>query len=618
MYSLTSFFLWLIQSFVVLTQFSLAVTEIFLIWILQRTSSFFSSFSRSSNPVSKRANELQEILSKSISKNEYFDSLTKYEQSIPDIELWKNRLASKDYDYKLLLQTVYELSKARKHRDYLHLVQILRSLFVDGHFFTNIHHDSLFQVSLLDTKLLINVFFDEIDKCLEELMELNTLKRSTKIAFFQSLLQALGGNTALALSGGGSFSIFHLGVVKTLVQEKILPKFISGTSGGSILVAYLGLKTDAQLIDLFSANGSMSSERIYDELLSRPFFDAIPVQLTRFFTSLLFEKQPSMIDSTKFQTTLISLLGYETFLSAYRKSEGRVINITITVYNDTMKTSTPFLLNYITAPNVYLYSAVAASCALPGFMKPVVLLQQLQTKSLSSVSSRTSSKLETPVPFHHRSSAFTYLDGSMHSDIPRHQLKSYFHIRRIITSQANPHILPFLSLQPSNLHEKEHLPHSSTDSSSSSKRAASTSNFFSLMSKFISSLQYYLTLNIQHRATYLSTMKLLPLLFGADTSGLLLQEYEGDVTIKLPLTSVSSMHRALIQPSKQECLELILLGERSTWPKLKQIKCMVAIENKVKSCIEHLLHGSDKQKSKKRKSKWNEILSSIEEELATK
>jgi hypothetical protein len=148
------------------------------------------------------------------------------------------------------------------------------------------------------------------------------------------------------------------------------------------------------------------------------------------------------------------------------------------------------------------------------------------------------------------------------------------------------------------------------------KPSSSRSVFF-MFSKLISSIQYYLTLNIQHRATYLSTMKLLPFLFGADTSGLLLQEYEGDVTIKLPLTSVGSMYKALIQLSKQECLELILLGERSTWPKLKQIKCMVAIENKLKSCIEKLLHGSDKQENANRKkSKWNEILSSIEEELA--
>jgi hypothetical protein len=59
---------------------------------------------------------------------------------------------------------------------------------------------------------------------------------------------------------------------------------------------------------------------------------------------------------------LIADVGLYTFQEAFDKT-GRIINITVAPNNNY---DPPRLLNYLTAPHVCVWSAAAASCALPG------------------------------------------------------------------------------------------------------------------------------------------------------------------------------------------------------------------------------------------------------------
>jgi predicted acylesterase/phospholipase RssA len=43
------------------------------------------------------------------------------------------------------------------------------------------------------------------------------------------------GRSALLLSGGGGLGIYHMGVVKALLEVGMLPRVISGSSAGSIV-----------------------------------------------------------------------------------------------------------------------------------------------------------------------------------------------------------------------------------------------------------------------------------------------------------------------------------------------------------------------------------------------
>ena len=69
--------------------------------------------------------------------------------------------------------------------------------------------------------------------------------------------------------------------------------------------------------------------------------------------------------------------GYMTFEEAYKKT-GRVLCVTLSA---TSKKAPPVLINYITAPNVVIASAVLASAAVPGFVDAV----RLQVKDESGV-----------------------------------------------------------------------------------------------------------------------------------------------------------------------------------------------------------------------------------------
>jgi predicted acylesterase/phospholipase RssA len=57
-------------------------------------------------------------------------------------------------------------------------------------------------------------------------------------------------------------------------------------------------------------------------------------------------------------------VGLYTFQEAFDKT-GRIINITVAPNNNY---DPPRLLNYLTAPHVCVWSAAAASCALPGML----------------------------------------------------------------------------------------------------------------------------------------------------------------------------------------------------------------------------------------------------------
>lgn len=77
----------------------------------------------------------------------------------------------------------------------------------------------------------------------------------------------------------------------------------------------------------------------------------------------------------------------------------RIINITVSPGNSF---ENPQLLNYLTAPNVLVWSAASASCALPGLYESVQLMAKNQTGEI--------------VPYH--VSTVTWTDGSLEHDLP--------------------------------------------------------------------------------------------------------------------------------------------------------------------------------------------------------
>jgi NTE family protein len=110
--------------------------------------------------------------------------------------------------------------------------------------------------------------------------------------------------TGLVLSGGGVRGIAHIGAIKALEEQGIIPTIIAGTSAGAIVGAlYASGRTPDQIVDFFkSANpfsisnyavnkpGFVNSEKLYAQfkaVLPQDTFEALHIPLAITATNIL-------------------------------------------------------------------------------------------------------------------------------------------------------------------------------------------------------------------------------------------------------------------------------------------------------------------------------------------
>ena len=74
-----------------------------------------------------------------------------------------------------------------------------------------------------------------------------------KLVFLRETRHAFG-RTALLLSGGATLTMYHLGVIKALFQADLLPRVISGSSGGAIVAAWVCTSKDDELLTNLDAD----------------------------------------------------------------------------------------------------------------------------------------------------------------------------------------------------------------------------------------------------------------------------------------------------------------------------------------------------------------------------
>lgn len=77
-----------------------------------------------------------------------------------------------------------------------------------------------------------------------------------RLAFFNETRHSYG-RTALLLSGGAALGFYHVGVVRTLMNNRLMPRVLGGSSAGSIVCAMIGTRTDEECMqDLFEVKGT--------------------------------------------------------------------------------------------------------------------------------------------------------------------------------------------------------------------------------------------------------------------------------------------------------------------------------------------------------------------------
>ncbi|KIY92161.1 triacylglycerol lipase SDP1 [Monoraphidium neglectum] len=254
-------------------------------------------------------------------------------------------------------------------------------------------------------------------------------------------------------------------------------------------------------------------------------------------------------DSAFLQRKLQQLLGSYTFLEAYERT-GRILNVSVCPADTN---EPPRLLNYLTAPQALIWSAVAASSAFPGLFQPQDILardargDQVPFNSVAAGAAPGAAG----APGGGLEGARRWRDGSLELDLPTALLGEMFNCNHFIVSQCNPHIVPLLAL-------KRRL----------GRRMANL-----------------LELELRHRC--LQAQWLLSDVIPTKWLTLFTQPWEGDVTIVLP-NALYSIGKSITNPTSAELMRATKLGERHVWEKLSAIEANCAVEATLDACLARL------------------------------
>ncbi len=313
-------------------------------------------------------------------------------------DLWRHNDESKLYDSRSINHRLQRLRRLRKKGDDKGLLFALNEG-IHGNM-AGMGKPKLYQKAKAGTKLLIEDYVSEICDALEYLSprRFKNISWAERIEFFQRASHCYG-RSALMLSGGGSLGYFHFGLLKTLIEQKLCPVVISGSSMGAFVAAIVGSRSDEEFLALFEDDYLVKALTQNNEEVKLGF---------RKFNSE---------DMKGIKKGMQRLIPDMTFLEAYEKT-GRSINISI---SPAEPNQTSRLLNHIASPNVTLLSAVMASSALPGIFPSV----QLQARDADG-------DIKPYLP-HRR-----WIDGSFSQDLPAKRLARMYGVNHYIVSQVMP------------------------------------------------------------------------------------------------------------------------------------------------------------------------------------
>lgn len=139
--------------------------------------------------------------------------------------------------------------------------------------------------------------------------------------------------------------LFHLGVVKELLSQELLPRVILGNKSGAVTAAMVGAFSDEELLKVLA-----------DDMLDSIEFDARSRSRRgrhSFEETLLVYLSRNASPSLGLVDPFSSLLRDVTFEEAYERTK-KPLNITIPCDDIS---GIPEMLNYITSPNVVVRTA---------------------------------------------------------------------------------------------------------------------------------------------------------------------------------------------------------------------------------------------------------------------
>jgi len=564
----------------------------------------FSSRSRLIRNFQKQQNE-------ALSQGEWMD-LAERIDNIQGNDIWRSKDDSQLYERDRISARIDEFVHLMRRQDIFELMFVLRGGIGRNKF--GLLHEGLFSKAMAGTKVLVETYHNVVCASLDFVCDAPVavgeapIPTDARLAFFNETRHSYG-RSALLLSGGAALGFYHVGVVKTLMENQLMPRVLGGSSAGSIVCAMIGTRTDLECTnDLFNIQGTIAPGHSGKPLmlnffrpLNMPFrmtynksdhhhqnftaemntgdlyrnnagfcHDAkrtwqvfVPIPL-RNFTSVLFDlltfktrpQELLMSDTEHFRECLRVNVGDFTFQEAFDRT-GRILNITVTPNN---ASDPPRLLNYLTAPHVLVWSAAVASSSLPGVFES----NRLMVKDADGT-----------IRYECVEGA-RFSDGSLEQDLPMQQLSEMFNVNHFIISQANPHAVMFASYS--------HL------------KSIWSNPLIGLANSILIFLKDQCRSWLTHLVEMLGAGRFAPQHATSRRIGaqFFVQEYEGrkcDISL-IPWLGhrglFSALLHALYNPSEQEFREWIEAAQRETWKHIPAIKSHVAEEITLDQCVQRL------------------------------
>eukprot|EP00536_Pseudo-nitzschia_multiseries_P011413 jgi/Psemu1/259815/estExt_Genewise1Plus.C_3860013 len=350
------------------------------------------------------------------------------------------------------------------------------------------------------------------------------------------------GKTALCLSGGSMMGLYHLGHLKGLMETDCLPEIVSGCSAGSAIGAVLCTRTNDEL------HRDLDPQVIGPHLkcFNRSWLECLQ---SVWKTGNLFDGD-GWLKMIKWFT-----LGDMTFEEAYQKT-GRVLCIALAA---TAKKTPPILVNYITAPNVTIASAVVASAAVPGCVSP----RHLQIKD--------------PDGTVRSAGAETYFDGSIKHDIPTTGLSEMLNCHFFVACQCNPHIVPFFFNPKGGVGQP-------TRWSGGEKETSWRGGFL------LAALEMYLKNDMRAKFVFLRDLDAAV----SFTGTMMTQSFEGTTTI-VPQVELRDFFTLFSDPTVHRLYHYLHVGSVAAYQHAAMIRCHYRISDALEECIEKLEAGHNPQ-----------------------
>ena len=466
-------------------------------------------------------NQIQKAMKQASSYDEWKEAAIAHDIKT-GTDRWKATDRSRLYDNASISLRLAQLKKLRRTHDNRGLLFVLHEG-IHGNL-GGMGRFALYDRAMFGTKQLIIDYVDEVVHALRHIADpkVDDIRFEEKLDFFRRADHCFG-RSAFMMSGSGSLFYFHFGVVKALLDQKLLPGVISGSSGGAFVGALIATHKRENISGLLDP----------DLLVQR-----IEEETGHYQDSSAFK--PNVMRQDEIRAVVDSMVPDLTFEEAY-KLTGRELNISITPAEKHQKSR---LLNAITTPNVLIREAVMASAAVPGFYPAVTLAARNHL-----------GEKQDYLP------ARKWVDGSVSEDMPTKRLARLYGVNHYIVSQTNPHVIPFV-----------------TDGK---KR----SDVFSLFKDAtVRTARTWLNAGANSIERPLSLSPSLTK-FTNIAMSVINQDYIGDINI-LPPKRFFNPFRILAFLSESEILELVDAGERTTWPYIEMIRIQTRISRTLAEILE--------------------------------